>query len=101
MKKITFQRRLLSLTLAASVALPQASSAFAVSQWSEEGTDRRVAHAIESGQPESTASSMPWITLPPDDRVSQPEPSPLVTAAEEETMSPPVLEESPPTIEEE
>ena len=101
MKKITFQRRLLSLTLAASVALPQASSAFAVSQWSEEGTDRRVAQAIESGHPESTASSMPWITLPPDDRVSQPEPSPLVTAAEEETMSPPVLEESPPTIEEE
>ena len=75
MKKLTFRRRLLSLTLAASVALPQASSAFAVSRWSEEGTEHRLAQVIENGQPAESESPMPRLTLLPGDSVSQPTPS--------------------------
>lgn len=91
MKKITFQRRLLSLTLAASVALPQASSAFAVSPWSEEGTDRRLAQVIESGQPMPSDSPMPKLTLAPDDSIGQSVPA---TPSAAPSTEPPVATES-------
>lgn len=72
MKKISFRRRVLSLTLAASVALPQASSAFAASLWNESGENDRIAQAIQSSQPAATESPMPWVTLPSDDKSTQP-----------------------------
>lgn len=97
MKKLTFQRRLLSLTLAASVALPQASSAFAVSQWSEEGTDRRLAQAIENGQSASVESPMPWISLPPDDSASQSVVTPSAEAVETPFATPSMEPSSVPT----
>ena len=93
MKKITVRRRMLSLTLAASVALPQASSAFAASLWDENGIDRRVAQAIESGQPDPQETAMPWVTLPTDDKLNQPETTPEVTEGTEEIPSTPGSEE--------
>ena len=76
MKKITMRRRMISLTLAASVALPQASSAFAASLWDEDGVSHKVAQAIESGQPAPETTTMPWVTLPADDKSDQGTPTP-------------------------
>lgn len=79
MKKITIRRRMLSLTLAASVALPQASSAFATSLWNENGENDHISHVIESSQPDTPETPMPWITLLPDDNTGRAEQSPTVS----------------------
>ncbi|MDE6107543.1 MAG: hypothetical protein K2F83_02570, partial [Oscillospiraceae bacterium] len=85
MKKITMRRRMISLTLAASVALPQASSAFAASLWDEDGVSHKVAQAIESGQPAPETTTMPWVTLPTDDKSEQSTPTPEMPSMATET----------------
>lgn len=86
MKKITMRRRMLSLTLAASVALPQASSAFAASLWNEDGENSHISQVIETGQAETQESGTPWVTLPPVDKTGQ-QTEPTVQPSPEETLS--------------
>lgn len=61
MKRNSFGRRVVSFTLAASVALPQSASVFAVSLYDDRGA-AALQQAVSGERP--AASTMPWVTLP-------------------------------------
>lgn len=61
MKRNSFGRRVVSFTLAASVALPQSASVFAVSLYDDRGASL-LQQAVSGERP--AASTMPWVTLP-------------------------------------
>lgn len=59
--KNSFGRRVVSFTLAASVALPQSASVFAVSLYDDRGATT-LQQAVSGERP--AADAMPWVTLP-------------------------------------
>lgn len=59
--KNSFGRRVVSFTLAASVALPQSASVFAVSLYDDRGATA-LQQAVSGERP--AADTMPWVTLP-------------------------------------